>query len=71
MNVDIENIVFNNAPQNSIYTSSIVQKDVLHNLASRVRGKIRDEVGNSNFFILVDEAKDTSNKEKWLLFLGL
>ena len=64
MNVDIENVVLDNAPHNAIYTSPLVQKDVLHILASRVRSNIRDEVGTSKFCILVDEAKDTSNKEQ-------
>ncbi|XP_017250750.1 uncharacterized protein LOC108221379 [Daucus carota subsp. sativus] len=69
MNVDIANVVLDNAPQNAIYTSPLVQNDVLHILAFRVRSEIRDEVGNSKFCILVDEAKDASNKEQMAIVI--
>ena len=56
MNVDISNVVLENAPKNAMYTSPKVQKDILHILASKVRNKIYDEVKDSKFCILVDEA---------------
>ena len=69
LNVDISNVVLENAPKNATYTSPIVQKEILHILASTVRNKIRDEVGNSKFCILVDEAKDAANKEQMAIVL--
>lgn len=64
LNVDILNVIFEKTPKNVMYTSSKIQKKVLHLLATKVCNKICDEVGNSKFCILVDEAKDASNKEQ-------
>ena len=47
----------------------MIQKDILHILATKVREKIREEVGNAKFCILVDEAKDASNKEQMAIVL--
>ena len=69
LNVDISNVVLENAPKNATYTSPIVPKEILHILASTVRNKIRDEVRNSKFCILVDEAKYAANKEQIVIVL--
>jgi hypothetical protein len=45
-----------NAPQNAKYTSHHIQKDILHVLAKRVRNILHEEIGNSKFCIIVDEA---------------
>ncbi|KAK1358590.1 putative transcription factor and/or regulators TTF-type(Zn) family [Heracleum sosnowskyi] len=66
---DISNVVLENAPKNATYTSPKVQKDILHIFASKVRNKIRNEIGDSNFCILVDEALDASQKEQIAIVL--
>ncbi|XP_050387394.1 uncharacterized protein LOC126803676 [Argentina anserina] len=63
MSVDIERVVLENAPRNSKYTSPSIQKQILNILCNKVTGKIRDEVGNSKYCILVDEAIDVSVKD--------
>ena len=68
LNVEINDIVLEKAPGNEKYTSPMIQKDILHILATKVREKIC-EVGNVKFCILVDEAKDASNKEQMTIVL--
>ena len=51
------------------YTSSNIQKELLNILANKVRNKIREEVGDAKFCILVDEALDESNKEQMAIIL--
>lgn len=63
LNADSSNNVLKNAPGNAMYIyfpKSI--KIILHILASKVWKKIRYEVGDSKFSILVDEAKDEIGK---------
>ena len=69
LNVEINDIVLEKAPGNAKYTSPMIQKDILHILATKVREKICEEVGNAKFCILVDEAKDESNKEQMAIVL--
>ena len=70
LNVEINDIVLEKAPGNAKYTSPMIQKDILHILATKVREKkICEEVGNAKFCILVDEAKDASNKEHMTIIL--
>ncbi|KAK1362664.1 hypothetical protein POM88_047138 [Heracleum sosnowskyi] len=69
MNDDISDIVLERASENAKYTSPTIQKEILHIFANRVRRKIREEVGDSKFCILVDEAKDSSNKEDMSIIL--
>ncbi|KAL5833527.1 hypothetical protein ACOSQ3_017201 [Xanthoceras sorbifolium] len=64
VNQEIAGIVLENAPQNAKYTSPRIQKKLLNILANKVRGKIREEVGDTKICILVDEAVDESNKEQ-------
>ncbi|XP_075499736.1 uncharacterized protein LOC142538263 [Primulina tabacum] len=63
-NASIEDVILDKAPGNARYTSPEVQKQILHIIGNRVRNKIRDEIEDSKFCILVDEAKDVSNKEQ-------
>ncbi|KAA8525173.1 hypothetical protein F0562_006963 [Nyssa sinensis] len=58
-----------NAPRNARYTSPQIQKENLHILSNKVRNKIRDEVGDAKFCILVDEARDESNREQMAIVL--
>ncbi|XP_074566114.1 uncharacterized protein LOC141822681 [Curcuma longa] len=68
-NANIGDVILEKAPGNAKYTSPEVQKEILHIIGNRVRNKIRDEIGDSKFCILVDEAKDVSNKEQMAIIL--
>ncbi|XP_075480629.1 uncharacterized protein LOC142521291 [Primulina tabacum] len=46
-----------------------IQKENLHILAERVRKKIREDVGSAKFCLLIDEAKDISDKDHMAIVL--
>ncbi|XP_042415024.1 zinc finger MYM-type protein 1-like [Zingiber officinale] len=69
MNENIGDIVLEKAPKNAKHTSPDIQKDILNIFANQVRTKIRKEIGDAKFCILVDEARDTSNKEQMTIVL--
>ncbi|XP_073271512.1 uncharacterized protein [Primulina huaijiensis] len=69
MNKSIGDIVLEKAPKNAKYTSPAIQKDVLNIISNQVRAKIRKEIGDTKFCILVDEARDASNKEQMTIVL--
>ncbi|XP_073057293.1 uncharacterized protein [Primulina eburnea] len=56
MNIEIDEVVLENAPKNAQYIAPEIQKEILHIMANRVRQMVRDEVGDKYFCILVDEA---------------
>ncbi|CAI0560798.1 unnamed protein product [Linum tenue] len=56
LNDQINSVVLRNAPGNAKYTSPSIQKEILGITTNRVRCKIREEIGDSCFSILVDEA---------------
>jgi hypothetical protein len=62
-NKDVKAVVLENAPRNAKYTSPDVQKEILSIYARKVQVAIREEIGNSKFCIMVDEARDESKKE--------
>ena len=68
-NKNVDEVVLENAPGNAKYTSHHVQKEILHVLATRVRSTIREEIGDSKFYIIVDEARDESKREQMALIL--
>jgi hypothetical protein len=68
-NKNVADVVLENAPENAKYTSHHVQKDILHVLAKRVRDAIREEISNSKFCIIVDEARDESKREQMVIIL--
>jgi hypothetical protein len=68
-NEDVAKVVLENAPQNAKYTSNYVQKDILHFLAKRVRDAIREEIGDSKFCIIIDEARDESKRKHMAIVL--
>ncbi|XP_058734484.1 uncharacterized protein LOC131606207 [Vicia villosa] len=68
-NDEVAKVVLENAPSNSKYTSHKIQKEILHILSSRVKKYIREEIGDSKFCIVVDEARDESKKEQMSLVL--
>lgn len=66
---EIAQVVLENAPSYAKYTSSDIQKELLNILANKVRNKIRKELGDGKFCILVDEALDESDKEQMAIIL--
>ena len=69
LNEGIAKICLDNAPKNAKYTSPTIQKELLTIFANQVRKKIREEVGDAKFSILVDEALDESNREQMAIIL--
>ncbi|KAM6540555.1 hypothetical protein CsatB_005002 [Cannabis sativa] len=61
--------VLDKAPRNATYTSPTTQKQVSHVLGNKVRNAIREEIGDANFSIIVDEARDESKKEQMSIVL--
>ncbi|XP_042380223.1 zinc finger MYM-type protein 1-like [Zingiber officinale] len=57
------------ASKNAKYTSPEIQREILKIIADIVRDKIRAEIGEAKFCILVDEAIDESSKEQMAIIL--
>ncbi|KAI5322772.1 hypothetical protein L3X38_031844 [Prunus dulcis] len=71
MNVNIEKVVLQNAPLNAQYISNKIQKEILSIYSTKVRKRIRDEIGvDGKFCILVDEALDDSKKEQMAIIIS-
>ncbi|XP_025684783.1 uncharacterized protein [Arachis hypogaea] len=68
-NQNVHNVVLENAPENAQYISPSVQKDILHIFARKVRATIREEIGDSKFCIIIDEARDESKREQMSVVL--
>jgi hypothetical protein len=68
-NEDVAKVVLENALQNEKSTSHHVQKDILHVLTKRVRDVIYEEICDSKFCIIVDEARDESMREQMAIVL--
>ncbi|XP_024634768.1 zinc finger MYM-type protein 1-like [Medicago truncatula] len=68
-NDEVAKVVLKNALEKCKYTSHQIQKEILQILSSRVRKHIREEIGDSKFCIVVDEACDESKKEQMALVL--
>ncbi|ESR44325.1 hypothetical protein CICLE_v10013326mg, partial [Citrus x clementina] len=66
---EIAQVVLENAPSYAKYTSSDIQKELLNILANKMRNKIRKELGDGKFCILVDEALDESDKKQMAIIL--
>ncbi|GKE65530.1 zinc finger MYM-type protein 1-like protein [Tanacetum coccineum] len=66
---DVANVVLENAPYNAKYTSGLIQKEILSIIADNVRKHIRREVGDSYFYVMVDEARDESKEEQMAIVL--
>ena len=56
--------IIEKAPENATYTSPRIQKEILHVYSSKVKKAIREEIGDTKFCIMVDEACDESMKEQ-------
>ena len=68
-NDKLAQVVLENAPYNAKYTSHHIQKEILHIFSKKVRSHIREEIGDSKFCIIIDEAHDESKKEQMAIVL--
>ncbi|XP_052183619.1 uncharacterized protein LOC127795769 [Diospyros lotus] len=68
-NKEIDDVVLENAAKNAKYTSPGIQKEILKIITDCVRHKIREEIGDAKFCILVDEAVDESHNEQMAIIL--
>ncbi|CAL8134737.1 unnamed protein product [Prunus armeniaca] len=69
MNIEVEKVVLNNAPNNAQYIAHDIQKQILHIFATKVKKKICSELGKNKYCILVDESLDESGKEQMAIIL--
>ncbi|TYI73823.1 hypothetical protein E1A91_D07G156900v1, partial [Gossypium mustelinum] len=68
-NDKVSKVVLDNAPRNAKYISHMIQKEILHILANKVRHKIHENIKDSKFCIIIDEAGDESKREKMAIVL--
>ncbi|KAK9075585.1 hypothetical protein SSX86_003911 [Deinandra increscens subsp. villosa] len=68
-NDELSKVILGNAPYNSKYTSSDIQKEILSIIAIKVRKYIRSEVGESYFCVMVDESRDEAKNEQTTIVL--
>jgi hypothetical protein len=68
-NDKVESVVLENTPKTAKYTSHTIQKEILQIIESKVRDKIREEIGESKFCIIVDKAQDESKREQMAIVL--
>ncbi|XP_022856754.1 zinc finger MYM-type protein 1-like [Olea europaea var. sylvestris] len=61
---EIKEVLFSNTPGNDQMTSPSIQKDLINCCAVETTRAIINEIGDSLFSILVDEARDNSMKEQ-------
>ncbi|XP_015965739.1 uncharacterized protein LOC107489497 [Arachis duranensis] len=66
-NKEVDAVFLENAPQNAIYTSPSIQKEILHVFARKVQNKICNEIDNAKFRLIVDEVRDESKREQMAL----
>jgi hypothetical protein len=62
-NDKVAKVVLENAPKSAKYTSHTIQNEILKVMVSKVRDKIREDIGDSKFCIIVDESRDESKRE--------
>ncbi|XP_022871979.1 zinc finger MYM-type protein 1-like [Olea europaea var. sylvestris] len=65
----IKEVLFSNAPENDQMTSPTIQKDLVNCCAIEMTSVIINEIGDSLFSILVDQARDNSMKEQMVVVL--
>ncbi|KAI3472479.1 hypothetical protein Pfo_031182 [Paulownia fortunei] len=68
-NDEVRSIVLENAPQNVSYTSPQIQKEVLSLYASRIQRFIREEIGDTKYYLIVDESRDESKRKQMAIVL--
>ena len=68
-NDNVKKIMLESAPKSTKYISHSVQKEILHVLANEMWKKIREDIENSKFCIIIDKARDESKREQMALVL--
>ncbi|XP_050374625.1 uncharacterized protein LOC126792201 [Argentina anserina] len=66
---DIAKVVLDNAPKHAMYIAPSIQKEILDIIATKIRSRIRAEIGDAKFCILVDESLDVSHKEQMAIII--
>nr|KAJ0222856.1 hypothetical protein LSAT_V11C200088500 [Lactuca sativa] len=61
--------LFRTAPKHALYTSPSIQKEIQNLISTKVRRMIYEEINGGKFCLLVDEARNQSNKEKMSIVL--
>ncbi|XP_050378456.1 uncharacterized protein LOC126795730 [Argentina anserina] len=69
LNEDIAKVVLDNAPKHAMYIAPSIQKEILDIIATKIRSRIRAEIGDVKFCILVDESLDVSHKEQMAIII--
>ncbi|XP_050124090.1 uncharacterized protein LOC126601424 [Malus sylvestris] len=68
-NEQVRKVVFENAPKNLKYTSSDIQKDLVHACAIETINAITKDMEGEFFSLLVDGSRDSSTKEQMAVVL--
>ncbi|KAH1064064.1 hypothetical protein J1N35_029051 [Gossypium stocksii] len=68
-NDKVSKVILDNALRHAKYTSHMIQNEVLHILANKVRHKIHEDIGDPKFCIIIDEACDESKREQMAIVL--
>ncbi|XP_020411638.1 uncharacterized protein LOC18793132 [Prunus persica] len=68
-NEKVAGVILDKAPKNASYTSPQIQNEILHVFSTKVKKAICEEIGESNFCIIVDEARDESKREQMAIVL--
>ncbi|KAL8137160.1 hypothetical protein V2J09_003161, partial [Rumex salicifolius] len=68
-NLEIENVVRENAPLNHQLTSPTIQREIIKDCASETINVIISDIGDKFFSLLVDETRDCSVKEQMAIVL--
>ncbi|KAA3469632.1 General transcription factor 2-related zinc finger protein [Gossypium australe] len=68
-NDKVSKVILDNAPRNAKYTYHMIQKEILHILANKVCHKICEDIADSKFCIIIDEARDESRREQMAIVL--
>ncbi|KAH7685609.1 Ribonuclease H-like protein [Dioscorea alata] len=65
----VGNVINENAPGNNQLTSPLIQKQLVNACAAETTLAIINEIGGSNFSLIVDESRDKSIKEQMAVIL--
>ncbi|XP_028113908.1 zinc finger MYM-type protein 1-like [Camellia sinensis] len=68
-NADVADVVLHKAPQNALYYSHKIQKEILSIFFDKIQRFIREEIDEAKFYVIVDEARDESKREQMAIVL--
>jgi hypothetical protein len=66
---DIDAVILDKAPQNNKVTALDIQRNITNAWAEETTKKILEELGDGQFSVLVDEARDAATKEQMAIVL--